>query len=158
MPGRSSLTARLTIIATPGVGKSSAQSVRRCTRATPSFRKFAFCFRKTESGVDRLMEFLDRGVAILDLQLQPELPPVRKLLKRYHDVPMSLADACLVRMSELFEESVILTLNKDFLIYRRNGRDYCGIRPTRFPILLRRVTPVFTSHVHTPDIIIRPVR
>ena len=81
-----------------------------------------FLLCKTESGVDRLMEFLDRGVAILDFPLQPELPAVRKLLKRYQDVPMSLADACLVRMSELFEESVILTLDRDFLIYRRNGR------------------------------------
>ena len=81
-----------------------------------------FLLRKTEFGVDRFMEFLDRGVVILDFQLQPELPTVRKLLKRYCDVPMSLADACLVRMSELFEESVILTADKDFLIYRRNGR------------------------------------
>ncbi len=81
-----------------------------------------FLLRKTESGVDRLMEFLDRGAAVLDFPLQLELPTVRKLLKRYHNVPMSLADACLVRMSELFKESVILTVDKDFLVYRRHGR------------------------------------
>jgi len=42
--------------------------------------------------------------------------------KAYASVPMSVADACLVRMSELERESVIFTLNRDFLIYRHIGR------------------------------------
>jgi predicted nucleic acid-binding protein len=81
-----------------------------------------FLLRKTESGVDRLMEFLERGVTVLDFSLQEELPAVRKLLRRYHDVPMSLADACQVRMSEILQEAVVLTLDSDFTVYRRNGR------------------------------------
>jgi uncharacterized protein len=81
-----------------------------------------FLLRKTESGVDRLMEFLDRGVAVLDFPLQAELPAIRKLLHRYRDVPMSLADACLVRMSEMFDKPMILTVDKDFRVYRRHGR------------------------------------
>lgn len=35
---------------------------------------------------------------------------------------MSLADGCLVRMAELHDEGVILTLDSDFGIYRKNGR------------------------------------
>ena len=35
---------------------------------------------------------------------------------------MSLADACLVRMSELVEDCTVLTLDSDFRIYRRNRR------------------------------------
>jgi uncharacterized protein len=81
-----------------------------------------FLLRKTETGVDRLMEFLDRGVAVLDFPLQTELPAVRKLLHRYCDVPMSLADACLVRMSEILKEPIIVTVDKDFRVYRRHGR------------------------------------
>ena len=81
-----------------------------------------FLLRKTTSGVDRLMEFLERGVTLLDFPLQEELPAVRKLLRRYRDVPMSLADACLVRMSEITEEPMVLTVDSDFTIYRRNGR------------------------------------
>jgi predicted nucleic acid-binding protein len=81
-----------------------------------------FLLRKTESGVDRLMEFLERGVTLLDFSFQEELPAVRKLLRRYRGVPMSLADACLVRMSEISEEPVVLTLDSDFTVYRRNGR------------------------------------
>ncbi|MGI8653871.1 MAG: hypothetical protein ACR2LC_01485 [Pyrinomonadaceae bacterium] len=35
---------------------------------------------------------------------------------------MALADACLVRMSELIEGSTIFTLDSDFWIYRKNGK------------------------------------
>jgi hypothetical protein len=34
---------------------------------------------------------------------------------------MSLADACLVRLSELIPQSIVLTLDSDFHVYRRNG-------------------------------------
>jgi hypothetical protein len=44
------------------------------------------------------------------------------LPKRYHSVPISLADACLVRMSELHSESSVMTLDSDFRVYRRHGR------------------------------------
>lgn len=47
---------------------------------------------------------------------------IRSLLARYADLPMSFADACLVRMNELHPESEIWTLDRDFKIYRRNGR------------------------------------
>jgi hypothetical protein len=36
--------------------------------------------------------------------------------------PMSLADACIVRMAELFDRHAVLTLNTDFSIYREHGR------------------------------------
>ncbi len=48
---------------------------------------------------------------------------VEVLMKRYENVPMSLADACLVRMSELIPGSVILTLDSDFRIYRKNRNE-----------------------------------
>ena len=43
-------------------------------------------------------------------------------MQRYADTPMSLADACLVRMSELLPDSRVLTMDSDFAVYRRNGR------------------------------------
>lgn len=81
-----------------------------------------FLLRRTQSGVDRLMEFLERGIVRLDFPIGAELSAIRKLLRRYRNVPMSLADACLVRMSELRNEPVIVTLDNDFKIYRRHGR------------------------------------
>ena len=68
------------------------------------------------------MEFLERGIVTWDFSIREELAPIRKLLRRYRSVPMSLADACLVRMSELLNEPVIITLDRDFTIYRRHGR------------------------------------
>lgn len=44
------------------------------------------------------------------------------LFERYDNVPASLADACLIRMSELFEPCSVFTLDRDFQIYRRHGR------------------------------------
>lgn len=81
-----------------------------------------FLLRRTDSGVDRLMEFVERGIVRLDFAIGSELPAIRKLLRRYRNVPMSLADACLVRMSEVLNEPVIITLDRDFTIYRRHGR------------------------------------
>jgi len=47
---------------------------------------------------------------------------VLKLLHKYADVPMSLADACLVRMTETLADPVILTTDADFRVYRRHSR------------------------------------
>jgi predicted nucleic acid-binding protein len=43
-------------------------------------------------------------------------------LKKYENIPTSLADACLVRMAELHDSSSILTLDADFQIYRKHKR------------------------------------
>ncbi len=44
-------------------------------------------------------------------------------MQRYQNVPMSLADAYLVRMSEMYEDSTVLTLDSDFKIYRKNRNE-----------------------------------
>ena len=44
------------------------------------------------------------------------------LLQKYASVPMSFADACLVRMSETMDDPLILTTDSDFRIYRRHSR------------------------------------
>ncbi len=43
-------------------------------------------------------------------------------MRRYAEVPMSLADACLVRMAELIDDAAVMTFDADFRIYRRRGR------------------------------------
>jgi len=43
-----------------------------------------------------------------------ELRAVGQLLRRYQSVPMSLADACLVRMAEMHPDAFVLTLDSDF--------------------------------------------
>ena len=51
------------------------------------------------------------------------MEPVLKLMQKYTNVPMSLADACLVRMTETLPDPIILTTDADFRLYRRHSRD-----------------------------------
>jgi predicted nucleic acid-binding protein len=44
-------------------------------------------------------------------------------MERYKNVPMSFADACLVRMTEIERDSLVFTTDRDFLTYRRNRRE-----------------------------------
>lgn len=48
-------------------------------------------------------------------------------MRRYAAVAMSLADACLVRLSELHRDCRVLTLDRDFARYRRHGRSVIPI-------------------------------
>lgn len=64
----------------------------------------------------------EQGVIALSFHLGDHMESVGRLLHRYRSVPMSLADACLVRMSELHDAPELLTLDSDFRVYRRHGR------------------------------------
>ena len=68
------------------------------------------------------MALVDRGLIEPSFRLADHADAVLRLMRRYRDVPMSLADACLVRMSELDRAGPVLTLDRDFTIYRRNRR------------------------------------
>lgn len=46
------------------------------------------------------------------------------LLRKYADRGTDLADARIVRMTELMRDSWVITVDRaDFSVYRRNGRD-----------------------------------
>jgi uncharacterized protein len=70
----------------------------------------------------QVLKLIERGSVRLDLSLQQEHTALASLLKRYSDLPGSLADVCLVRMSEIHDPSIVLTLDSDFHVYRRLGR------------------------------------
>ena len=77
---------------------------------------------------------VSRGVVKMGMSLADEITPVQSLFERYENVPASLADACLVRMSELYERCRVFTLDADFQVYRRHGRKvipllWPGLRP-----------------------------
>ncbi|MBI3465119.1 MAG: PIN domain-containing protein [Planctomycetes bacterium] len=68
------------------------------------------------------LEMITKGVITIPFQLSEQSREVLTLIERYANVPMSLADACLVRMSELLSDCVVFTLDTDFAIYRRHRR------------------------------------
>lgn len=73
-------------------------------------------------GLPALAGLLRRGALLPTFELGDEMDRVLTLLQKYADVPMSLAHACLVRMSETLADPVILTTDEDFRVYRRHGR------------------------------------
>jgi uncharacterized protein len=81
-----------------------------------------FLAQSDEVSIDALLELFGRGLVKIDFSVSSHQPDVWQLLRKYADQPMSLADACLVRMAELNDNCQIFTTDKDFLVYRRKGR------------------------------------
>ena len=69
-----------------------------------------------------ILERIENGLLRIAFEVEDHCVALRKLMTRYASVPMSLADSCLVRMSELYADSHVFTLDSDFRVYRRNGR------------------------------------
>ncbi len=77
-----------------------------------------------------VLDLLVRGILQVGLAIETEAAAIRKLLSRYANVRMSLADACLVRMAEQHPGSRVMTLDRDFRSYRMHGR---RVIPTLMP-------------------------
>ena len=82
------------------------------------------------AGAPALRALLQRRVLLVGFDMGQHVEAVLKLMQKYADVPMSLADACLVRMTEAFSQSLILTTDTDFRLYRRHSRQ---VVPCRIP-------------------------
>ena len=77
---------------------------------------------KRGGNANSLWTVLRGGAVQFAFSLESDYESVAALMHRYADVPMALADACLVRMSELHRDCRILTLDGDFKFYRRFNR------------------------------------
>jgi predicted nucleic acid-binding protein len=73
-------------------------------------------------GVPSLRALLRRRAVVVEFDLGADLEPVLKVLEKYEDRPASVADACIVRMTETLAEPLVLTTDSDFGVYRRHGR------------------------------------
>jgi predicted nucleic acid-binding protein len=78
-----------------------------------------------------VMAALTSGLVRTTFELSSNTEPVAELIQRFASVPMSLADACLVRMAELYPDSVVLTFDRDFEIYRKNRGEIITVVGTR---------------------------
>lgn len=85
--------------------------------------------RSRKNGLKLLIEFVNASPIQIPLSYIQNRKEILELVIRYTNVPMSFADACLVRLSELYPDAPILTLDSDFLIYRRNKNE-------RLPIIV----------------------
>ena len=84
------------------------------------FSETWFLLQRVTKGRETLLQLLEQQQVIVQFDLNAELLRVITLLTSYQSVPVSLADAELVRMAELYPNNLIFTLDRDFQIYRKN--------------------------------------
>ena len=88
----------------------------------PVLAEAAYLVRRLPGGPQAVLDLLARGVVQVDFRVDSDLLALRTLLTKYASVPMSLADACLVRLSEKIRGAVVVSLDSDFKVYRRHRR------------------------------------
>ncbi len=94
----------------------------------PVLTEAAFLLKREGRDADALFALLERGVIRIAFSVQEQQADLRALMHRYRNMPMSLADASLVRLSELHANSEVLTLDSDFRVYRRHGNKVIPVR------------------------------
>lgn len=100
----------------------------------PVLTEAAHLLARAGLGPATIASLARRGLFEIPFRIDEHSRSIEKLLRKYADVPMCLADACLVRMSELLDDAVVLTLDSDFTVYRRTigGISHWYIRDKRF--------------------------
>ncbi|MFL6194743.1 MAG: type II toxin-antitoxin system VapC family toxin [Thermoanaerobaculia bacterium] len=88
----------------------------------PVLTEACFLLSHLPNGPQAILDFVQQGLVAVELALKDEVAGVKKLLMRYGDVPISLADACMVRLAEVNPNGILWTIDSDFRIYRLNGR------------------------------------
>lgn len=89
----------------------------------PVLAEAMYLLRSLRPAQEKILEWVERGALLCPFVLSEEVAHVRTLWNQYADVPMSLADACLVCMTEKYDDHRLCTLDSDFVFYRRHGRD-----------------------------------
>jgi uncharacterized protein len=78
--------------------------------------------------IRRVLALVQDGLLKIAFDLSRNFEQVRELADRYHDRTPDLADLCLIRMSELYANHPVITVDQnDFLVYRRNKREVIPI-------------------------------
>lgn len=81
-----------------------------------------FLLERARTGKEALCALIERGIVVVDFSFTDQVAETLRLIRRYHDTPMSFADACLVRMAGQLAHAAIFTTDSDFRTYRKNGR------------------------------------
>jgi predicted nucleic acid-binding protein len=88
----------------------------------PVLTEASYLLARYAKAQDALFKLLQNGAISLAFRVDEHVDALRRLLQKYRDRPMPLADACVVRMAEVHDQHDVLTLDSDFLVYRKHGR------------------------------------
>ena len=89
----------------------------------PVLAEAMYLLSRQPKAQDALFDLIAAGAVRIAFQVGEHLVPLRALHRKYRERPISLADACVVRMAELYERHQVFTLDSDFSVYRKNGRE-----------------------------------
>ncbi|KAF0176408.1 MAG: PilT protein domain-containing protein [Limisphaerales bacterium] len=81
-----------------------------------------YLLSKDNTATERLHDLIVRGVIVSVFDSSGQVERLVRLMQRYADIPMPFADACVVCMTEELPTSRVFTLDSDFHVYRRHGR------------------------------------
>jgi len=87
----------------------------------PVLAEAMYLLGRYSRGQDALLGLLENGALSIAFHIHEHIADLRKLHRKYRDRPMSLADACIVRMAEIYDQHAVLTLDSDFAVYRKHG-------------------------------------
>jgi predicted nucleic acid-binding protein len=88
----------------------------------PVLTEAAYLLGRFARAHDALFDLLENGALVLAFRLEDNAAPLSRLMHKYRDTPMSLADACVVRMAEEHDNASVMTMDGDFSVYRKHGR------------------------------------
>jgi predicted nucleic acid-binding protein len=88
----------------------------------PVLAEAMYLLGRIPAAQDALFGLIENGALSIAFHVEEHVSALRRLRQKYSDRPMSLADACIVRMAELFDRHVVFTLDSDFAVYRKHGR------------------------------------
>jgi predicted nucleic acid-binding protein len=74
--------------------------------------------RQTHLGKETVIENVSAGTVEIPFQLSQALPQIQRILRKYAGRQIDLADACLIHLAEQLDTPDILTLDRDFDVYR----------------------------------------
>jgi uncharacterized protein len=83
-----------------------------------------YLVRRMRGAAERILESVASGAFQIPFQLSHEAAEIQRILRRYRDREIDLADACLIHLATELRTGEILTLDRDFEVYRwdRNKR------------------------------------
>jgi len=77
-----------------------------------------YLLRRMKGAAEAVLENVAAGIFQVPLQLPQSAKQIQRLLHKYRDRDIDLADACLIHLANEFGTGAILTLDRDFYIYR----------------------------------------
>jgi predicted nucleic acid-binding protein len=77
-----------------------------------------YLLRKLAGAAEAVIDNVAAGIFQIPFQLSQEASGVKQILRKYRDRQIDLADACLIRLADEFGTADILTLDRDFAVYR----------------------------------------